>query len=319
MGTHHQTGSRRARGRRAPKRFARLRRMAKAARSGLKRYPRALLESVREARRPRERVRGESLPDLEHHDLAAVWLGHSSVLVRVGGMNILADPVFAHRIGVSMGGLTLGLPRHAPAPVREEHLPPIDLILISHAHFDHLDKPTLKRLASRRTRVITARNTARLIPRGFGEVVELDWGGSVRINDLDLSALRPAHYGARTALDRRRGYNSYILRTGSRPRSGGVLLAGDTAKTDAFNHLPNLALAVFGIGSYENWEHAHATPEEAWSMFRASGAARLLPVHHSTFPMGDEHVDEPMERLLAAAGKEAERVIRAEPGAVWTA
>jgi L-ascorbate metabolism protein UlaG (beta-lactamase superfamily) len=203
--------------------------------------------------------------------------------------------------------------------VKPEHLPPIDLVLISHAHFDHLDKPTLKCLASPRTQVVTARNTARLIPRGFGEVIELDWGCSVRVGGLELSALRPVHYGARAALDRNRGYNSYILRSAARKSGKGILIAGDTAKTDVFNHLPNLALAVFGIGAYGNWEHAHATPEEAWSMFRASGAARLLPVHHSTFPMGDEHVDEPMARLLAAAGDEADRVIRAEPGMVWAA
>ncbi len=259
------------------------------------------------------------LPDLARHDLAAVWLGHASVLVRIAGMNVLADPVFAHRIGVSMGKITLGLPRHAPAPVREEHLPPIDLVLISHAHFDHLDKPTLRRLAADRTRLVTARNTASLIPKGFAEVIELDWGCSLRVDGLELSAVRPEHYGARTALDRRRGYNSYVLRDASRRHRGGVLLAGDTARTDAFNGLSDLALAVFGIGSYGNWEHAHATPEEAWSMFRACGAARLLPVHHSTFPMGDEHVDEPMARLLAAAGEERGRVIEAAPGAVWAA
>ena len=298
--------------------IAGFRRAAKAAKSGLKRYPKALLASVRDPRGRKALAASAppSLPDLAGHDLAAVWLGHASVLVRIAGMNVLADPVFAHRIGVSLGPMTLGLSRLSPAPFLERELPRIDLVLISHAHFDHLDKPTLKRLANPRTKVITARKTARLIPAGFGEVVELDWGCTLRIGDLDLSVVRPAHWGARTALDRKRGYNSYVLRAGQRP---GVLLAGDTAMTNAFNHLSNLALAVLGIGSYEPWVHAHATPEEAWTMFRACGAARLLPVHHSTFPLGDEHIDEPMKRLLAAAGQEHHRVIRAAPGAVWAA
>lgn len=297
--------------------MTRLRRAAQAAKSGLKRYPKALLASVRDPI-GRKAVAAESapLPDLSNHDLAAVWLGHASVLLRIAGMNVLADPVFAHRIGVSVGPLTIGLPRHSPAPVREEHLPPIDLVLITHAHFDHLDKPTLRRLTGPRTTVVTARQTARLIPRGFGRVIELDWGCSLRMGDLHLSVMRPEHWGARTGLDRRRGYNSYVLRVGTRP---GVLVAGDTAFTNAFDDMSDLALAVMGIGSYEPWVHAHATPEEAWSMFRACGAARLLPVHHSTFPMGDEHIDEPMARLLAAAGQEADRVIMAAPGAVWAA
>ena len=296
----------------------RLRRVAKATKSGLKRYPKALLESVRDPsgkRAPRRTPTG-ALPDLGRHDMAAVWLGHASVLLHIAGLNVLADPVFAHRIGVSVGGLTFGLPRRAPVPLHPEDLPPIDIILITHAHFDHLDKPTLRRLAHERTTVITAQRTARLIPRGYGDVVELGWDRTLRVGDLELAALRPAHWGARAAVDRRRGYNSYIIR----PRGDrGVFVAGDTAYTDVFNGLSGLALAVLGIGSYAHWEHTHATPEEAWAMFRASGAAHLLPVHHSTFAIGDEHADEPMTRLLAAAGREHHRIIQAPAGTVWAA
>jgi L-ascorbate metabolism protein UlaG (beta-lactamase superfamily) len=166
--------------------------------------------------------------------------------------------------------------------------------------------------------VVTARRTARLIPRGFGRVVELDWTDQLRVRGVTLSALRPAHWGARAGLDRRRGYNSYLIRSDD----GGVLFAGDTAMTDAFNRLKDLRLAIFGIGSYEDWEHAHATPEETWAMFRSIGGGTtqyLLPVHHSTFPIGNEPPGEPMRRLLEAAGREASRVIRAAPGALWAA
>jgi L-ascorbate metabolism protein UlaG (beta-lactamase superfamily) len=230
-------------------------------------------------------------------------------------LNILVDPVFSDRIGVNVGGMTIGLQRLAPVPFEPAHLPPIDVILISHAHFDHLDRPTLQGLVSSRTTVITARRTRRLIPAGFNRVIELDWDQDMVFKGVHIAAVRPAHWGARTALDLRRGYNSYVLREAQDGR--GVLLAGDTALTEAFDSLEGLALAVMGIGSYEPWEHAHATPEQAWRMFTGSGAAHLLPVHHSTFPLGDEPEGEPMRRLLAAASEQAHRVIVAGPGAVW--
>jgi L-ascorbate metabolism protein UlaG (beta-lactamase superfamily) len=291
-----------------------LRRLVRAARSGLRRYPRALYESVRQPYCPVNCPATVTMPDLSSHDLAAVWLGHATVLVRVGGVSILMDPVLSERIGMSVGPITFGLPRLAPTPFHPEHLGPVDLILVSHAHFDHLDKPTLKRLVSPATTVVTARRTAKLIPPGFGNVIELDWDQKLNFRGVELSSLRPVHWGARTALDRRRGYNSYLLRSDDH----GVLLAGDTAFTDAFNHLTDLTLAVMGIGAYEPWQHAHATPEQVWEMFKATEARHLLPVHHSTFPLGDEHIDEPMQRLLATAGAEAQRVVIANPGQVWT-
>jgi L-ascorbate metabolism protein UlaG (beta-lactamase superfamily) len=297
-----------------------MRRVVAATKSGMQRYPRALYESVRY---PFTHRNGGVLrtaaapPDLEAHPLAAMWLGHATVLVRMCGVNILTDPVFSSRIGVTVGGVTIGLPRLCPMPYAAEHLPEIDLVLVSHAHFDHLDRPTLRGLVSGRTVVVTARRTRRLIPPGFGRTVELDWGQDMVFKGLRIEAVRPAHWGARTALDRRRGYNSYVIRE-DKDRHG-VLLTGDTALTDAFEGIDALSLAVFGIGSYEPWEHAHATPEQAWRMFRGTGAARFLPVHHSTFPLGDEGAGEPMRRLLAAAGDEADRVIIAEPGAVWAA
>jgi len=323
MSPRRQSGSSHTKGPRKGKALKSLQHAAKAARSGLRRYPRAILDSIVDPTAARLRARAGSSsapPSLESHDLAAIWLGHASVLLRFAGLTILADPVFAHRIGVSLGPLSFGLPRHSPMPLKDEHLPSPDLVLISHAHFDHLDKPTLRRIADEKTTVVTARRTSRLIPRGFGNVIELDWDQSLTFRGLHLSAIRPEHWGARTALDRRRGFNSYILREGSPSgHARGVLMAGDTAYTDAFNKVSNLALAIMGIGAYEPWAHAHATPEETWDMFRASGAERLLPIHHSTFPLGDEQMDEPMQRLLTAAGDDAHRVIRAGLGDVWAA
>ena len=101
--------------------------------------------------------------------------------------------------------------------------PPIDVILISHAHFDHLDRPTLRRLVSKRTTVITARHTGRLIPSGFGDVIEIDWDQELSHRGVTFAALRPEHWGARAAWDRHRGFNAYVMRT---PRRS-VLFAGE--------------------------------------------------------------------------------------------
>jgi L-ascorbate metabolism protein UlaG (beta-lactamase superfamily) len=239
---------------------------------------------------------------------AATWLGHCSVLLRFAGMTILTDPVWSSRIGVRIGGRTIGIPRlHAP-PIPLASLPPIDLILISHAHIDHLDRPTLLHLARPHTRVITARHTASLIPKGFARVDELHWDQTLDVGPLHLRAIRPNHWGARTAWDRHRGFNSYWLTdsampapTAPAPRS--ILFAGDTAMTDAFDHLhaDTPDLAIMGIGAYDPFERAHATPEQVWQMASAMRARRLMPVHFGTFRLSDEPPGDPMRRLLAAA------------------
>lgn len=294
---------------------ARLQRLMAVTRSGLSRYPRHIWQSFNlNGAAPGPAAARPALPSGEDHELAASWLGHATVLLRMGGLWILTDPVFSHRIGPRIGKFTFGLARSMPAPLDIADLPPLDLALISHAHFDHLDRPTLRQLQRERAAAITARGTRRLLPHGFSTVTELDWGDTTRVGPLNVRAIRPKHWGARTALDRRRGFNSYLLESDNHR----VLFAGDTAMTDAFDGLPHSTLAIFGIGAYGLWDHAHATPEQVWTMFKACGADYLLPVHHSTFPMGDEQPDEPMRRLLEVAGPECERIVGLPPGEVWT-
>jgi L-ascorbate metabolism protein UlaG (beta-lactamase superfamily) len=309
-------------------------RRAAAIQSSLRRYPKHLLAAIRAfgQKKSGPRVPVGACPPMEGHALAALWLGHATVLLRIGGRTILTDPVFSHRVGLSLGALTLGPERLFPTPLTLEQLPAVDLILLSHAHFDHLDKPTLRRLVSQETAVITARHTAKLVPRGFGEVIELDWDKEQDVAGLRIGAIKPSHWGARTALDRHRRFNSYLIAAAEAAGQAGhrVLFAGDTAHTEAFDHLGDVKLAIFGIGAYEPWVHAHATPEQAWSMFTSlgrrvgagggpQGGEHLLPVHHATFPLGDEHPDEPMQRLLAVAGADAHRIVARRAGDLWTA
>ncbi len=295
-------------------RSRRLRRAAAATRSGLRRYPRVLTESVISPIKPTFGRSPASLLDIHEHDpLAASWLGHASVLLRQGGSTILIDPVFSRRIGMRLGPLVFGPHRLIP-PIAPDRLPPIDLILISHAHFDHLDRPTLSALLSSKTNVVTARGTRRLIPRGFRHVIELDWNQSLNVSGVRVTAHEPAHWGARTAVDRQRGYNAYLIDSDSQR----AFFSGDTASTDSFRSIERVDLAIFGIGAYDPWEHKHATPEQVWSMFRAMNAQRLLPVHHSTFELSDEHLDEPMQRLVRAAGQDRSRIIAPAPGELWS-
>lgn len=288
---------------------------AAATRSGARRYPRELMDSLRFCKGP------ECLAvpfEMARAPLAAAWLGHATVLVRIGDAWVLTDPVFSSRVGVRLGPLTVGVGRRTPAP-DPSMLPPIDLILLSHAHFDHLDKPTLRRLVSKRTVVVTAANTRCLIPRGYGEVREMAWGEEAQVAGLTLRAIRPNHWGARTAWDKHRGFNSYVFSLSESRRR--VLFTGDTAMTNAYDHLRGeggVDLSIFGIGAYNPWLHAHANPEQAWAMHIAAGGRYLLPMHHSTFKLSDEPMGEPMTRLLAAAGEQNGTVVARDVGQVWS-
>jgi L-ascorbate metabolism protein UlaG (beta-lactamase superfamily) len=249
-----------------------------------------------------------------------MWVGHATVLLSMEGeggrrFNILTDPVFSDRIGVTLGPRTFGLRRLSRPAITESMLPPIDVVLLSHAHFDHLDRPTLRRLAmgaARGATVVTAARTSRLVPAGFKNVLELPWSHAIDVGPLRIDAIRPAHWGARTAIDRRRGFNSYVLHSNGRR----VLFAGDTAATDAFERIGPVDLSIFGVGAYEPWEHAHATPEQVWAMFRhlRGNDGKLLPMHHSTFDLGEERPGEPLARLEAAAGSAWQSVVCRELG-----
>lgn len=250
-------------------------------------------------------------PDLsnwEQHDLAAVWIGHATVLLRVNGTTILTDPVLSNRIGVGLGLFTGGPQRLVAPALTVRELPRIDLILISHAHFDHLDRPTLARLP-KRTPVITADQTQDLVrDLGFRRVSELRWGESLAVGGVTVTARRVVHWGARTFYDGHRGYNAYLIESRSAPTRR-VLYGGDTAYHEEFRDLGRVDLGALGIGGYDPYHAAHANPEEAWAMAGHMGADVLLPMHHSTFRLSYEPMHEPLERILTAAGRDAQRIV----------
>ncbi len=249
--------------------------------------------------------------------LTAAWLGHSTVLLNFFGITILTDPVLFPRIGIRLACLTIGPKRLTKPALRFSELPPIDLVLLSHAHFDHLDTRTLRRFG-RTTEVITASRTGDLL-RGmrFGKVTELHWDESYSLTTpagaLRVRAIPVNHWGARMQHDDFRGYNGYVLERGGRR----VIYGGDTAMSDGFAELRDgrpYDLAIFGIGAYQPWVRSHATPEQAVAMADAAGARYLMPVHHQTFKLSFEPFREPIERFVAALADEPERIALREIG-----
>lgn len=292
-----------------------IKRLQKMLASGLRRYPRRAWETLLSPARPSESPLEASLLHLPEHDFAAAWLGHGSMAAQFGERTVLVDPVLSHTIGFRVGKRVFGPRRLEHGPFSSERLPEVDFILITHAHFDHLDRPSLELLRSPRTTVITSRGTRKLIPPGFRAVIEARHGEDLALDGISVQVMRPNHWGARWFVDNHREVNSYLVRG----RQGSILFTGDTAHTEVFDPLDNVDVAVFGIGCYNPWEHMHATPEQVWSMFQRINARYLFPIHHSTFEMSDEPSHEPLRRLHLAAGEEFERrVITAKPGIVWS-
>jgi len=220
------------------------------------------------------------------------WLGHATVLINFFGVKILTDPALFPRIGIRLPGFTIG-PKRLTAPALEaEELPKIDLILLSHAHFDHLDLRTL-RCFDKNTAVITARATRDLLRRTrFRDITELDWGETKSLQaatgNIDITALAVNHWGARKQRDTYRGYNGYLLeRKGRR---------------------------IMSIGAYNPWIHSHCSPEQAVEMANAAGARFVMPVHHQTFRLSFEPFREPIERFEAALRNTPERIALREIG-----
>ena len=246
--------------------------------------------------------------------LPAAWLGHSTVLLKIHGVTILTDPVFSSRIGLSLGPLTLGIKRLVEIATPLVQLPPIDLILLSHAHMDHFDLPSLRLLENRSTQVITAVRTSDLLrTRRFASVQELRWNEQTSIGPLHIRGFEVAHWGARMRSDVYRGFNGYVLELGNYR----VLFGGDTAYTESFKKLRSsrkIDLAIMPIGAYDPWIRVHCNPEQAWAMANDAGAERILPVHHQTFKLSNEGLLEPIERLMAAAGSAADQSCLSEIG-----
>jgi len=269
---------------------------------------------------------GRSLPSPPHkpdphrwsdNAVTLAWLGHSTVLINFYGVRILTDPVLFRRIGVDLGLGTLGPLRLVASALTRAELPDLDLVLVTHAHFDHLDTPSLRSVRGRPAAVMSS-GTSDLLPRRrYRSGTELRWNESAAIQTrrgrVDVRAPQCFTSIARIVRDRWRGYGGFIVeREGRR-----LLIAGDTAMSPIFHEHRRFApfdAAIMPIGAYNPWIWAHCTPEQAIAMANAAGAQSIVPVHHQSFKLSNEPFTEPIERALQALAREPERLAIRELG-----
>jgi L-ascorbate metabolism protein UlaG (beta-lactamase superfamily) len=250
-------------------------------------------------------------------DLTIAYVGHASVLIDFGGVRLLTDPTFFARIGLTVGPVTFGPKRVVAAALTPEELPPLDAVVVTHAHLDSLDLPSLARVTATPLLVVPKRVGDVVAGLGFSRVVELGWGETVEAGGVMIEAVAVNHWGKRWPWEGWRGYNGYLFSRGDVR----VLFASDTAYTPdlgAFARARGVTVMVLGAGAYDPWIMNHADPEQVWRMFEESGARYLVPVHWDTFRLGKEPLGEAMQRLLAAAGPDADRVVIRGIGDTWS-
>jgi len=251
-------------------------------------------------------------------DLTIANLGHATLLMNYFGVRVISDPTLFNRIGVALDSIvTFGPHRHVPPPLKPDELGPLDVILITHAHMDHLDIPSLKALPKSATVIACDKCSALIRPLGFNDVRELKWGQSTTLKGLTVTAMAANHWGKRwPPFGTDYGFNSYVLDHGSHR----MLLACDSAYTSAFAALASRPpeVAAFSIGAYDPWIHNHANPEQVWSMFQQTGARYLVPIHWGTFRLSKEPMDEPVSRLLKDAGDRSDSIVLRQIGSAWT-
>jgi len=250
-------------------------------------------------------------------ELGVTFIGHASFFVQIGGRSVVIDPNFARWLFV--------LKRLRRSGLRVGDLPAIDLVLVSHAHFDHLHRPSLRAIVQNNLRV---RGTAPaiVIPThvsdlvsdlGFSEIIELDWWKSSRHGNLLVTHVPSRHWGARILKDSHRGYGGFVLKAGKHS----VYHAGDTAYFPGFSEIgrrlaPELALLPIGAYNPASFRNVHADPADATRAFLDLKSRWMVPMHYGTFRLSHEPVDEPLQLLDREARSHGieDRVVVMEEG-----
>jgi L-ascorbate metabolism protein UlaG (beta-lactamase superfamily) len=236
-------------------------------------------------------------PKIRPGQFCITWIGHASFLIQTHDRNILVDPNWAKWLKVIKRLKQPGIELH--------HLPEIDLVLVTHAHFDHLDRRTLRRIAADQPIVVPVGVGTLVHDLGFHSVHELDYWQSVPLDGLQISLTPCHHWGARFLADLHRGFGGFVIQANGRS----IFHCGDSAYFPGFKEIGerhDIEIALLPIGAYDppSGREVHMNPEEAVQAFLELHAKKLVPMHYGTFRLGYEPLDEPLTRLLVRA-KEA--------------
>jgi len=235
-------------------------------------------------------------------ELGVTFIGHSSFFLQIGGQNVVIDPNFARWLFI--------LKRLRQPGLHLRDLPPMDVVLVTHAHFDHLHRQSLRAIA-RQTERQTGTAPTLVVPHhlfdlvsdlGFEQIVELEWWNTYRHGTLDITHVPSRHWGARIIKDSHRGYGGYVLRSGKHS----VYHAGDTAYFSGFREIglrlsPELALLPIGAYNPPHFRNVHTNPADATRAFLDLKARWMVPMHYGTFRLSHEPIDEPLQLLERAA------------------
>ncbi len=243
------------------------------------------------------------------NEINIAWIGHSTVLINFYGKIILTDPVLYERVGLHFLGLTWGPSRLTHPALTIDEIPQPNLILLSHAHFDHMDYETLSDITSKynyQIDCITAYNTKDVIEDlKWKSLQEMDWNDRLELLGIKFTAIETKHFGWRYPwerdrskgyMDNGRSYNAYLLELDGKK----ILFGGDTAMSEKFKPYDdqNIEIAIMPIGAYQPWRRNHCNPEEALIMAEEHLKAKyFIPIHTKTFKQGTEPILEPLNWL----------------------
>jgi L-ascorbate metabolism protein UlaG (beta-lactamase superfamily) len=275
-----------------------------------------------------ERNPRHPLPVLRPHEawtrkvdtgLRATWLGHSTVLLEIDGHRVLTDPVFGDRASPLRFA---GPKRFHEVPAALAELPEVDVVVLSHDHYDHLCKTTMLALAKAKMPIVTPLGVgARLELFGIAKerIVEVDWHDTVHVRGLAITATPCQHFSGRSTTDRNKTlWASFVLRTDHHK----VFFSGDTGLTDEFLEIGRahgpFDLVMLEVGAFHpSWGTIHLGPENALKAFTMLGGGTLLPVHWGTFNLALHAWNEPAETLVTLAAEQGLRVLTPHIGAVF--
>lgn len=231
--------------------------------------------------------RRPTFPRLSRGKVALTWIGHASFLVQFSDLNVLIDPNFANWLFV--------VKRVRRAGLRLRDLPPIDLVLLTHAHFDHFHKPTLRKLPPTKIGIMPWGLGELAHGLGFSRIIELQTWESLSHGEWKVTLTPSKHWGARTLGDHDRGFGGFVLEHQGRR----LYHCGDSAYFDGFKEIgarchPEIALLPIGAYYPESFRHVHMGPDEAVHAFRDLRARLLIPMHYGSFKLSFEEVDEPL-------------------------